>query len=43
VHAWFANTTVEAAADWVTTFFEETNVKPAALLSNKVRPFFIHP
>lgn len=36
VHAWFANTTAEDAAGWVNTFFEETNVKPAALLPNKV-------
>lgn len=36
VHAWFANTTAQAAAGWVTQFFQETNVQPAALLSNKV-------
>jgi len=35
VHAWFANTTVQDAASWVTTFFQDTNVKPASLLTNK--------
>ncbi|KAG6821521.1 hypothetical protein H0H93_000030 [Arthromyces matolae] len=35
VHAWSAGVTADAAAGWVTTFFEETNVKPAALLPNK--------
>jgi len=35
VHAWFANTTIEEASPWVTKFFEETNVQPAALLPNK--------
>ncbi|KAF8974172.1 glycoside hydrolase family 17 protein [Flammula alnicola] len=34
VHAWFANTTATAAASWVNTFFNETNVQPAALLPN---------
>jgi len=35
VHAWFANTTAAAAADWVFTFFEETNVQPALAVPNK--------
>lgn len=35
VHAWFAQTTAEGAAKWVFDFFQETNVAPAALLSNK--------
>ncbi|KAF9464891.1 glycoside hydrolase family 17 protein [Collybia nuda] len=39
VHAWFANTTAEAAADWVNAFFEETNVKPAALLPNQPKMY----
>ncbi|KAG5648862.1 hypothetical protein DXG03_000211 [Asterophora parasitica] len=39
VHAWFANTTAEGAADWVTTFFEETNVQPAALLPNNPKMY----
>lgn len=37
VHPWFANVTVQTAAAWTAEFFEETNVQPAALLSNKVR------
>ncbi|KAF8897840.1 glycoside hydrolase family 17 protein [Infundibulicybe gibba] len=39
VHAWFANTTAQAAAGWVTKFFDETNVQPAALLSNKPKMY----
>lgn len=35
VHAWFANTTAEGAADWVMKFFQETNVYPASQLPNK--------
>ncbi|TEB30062.1 glycoside hydrolase [Coprinellus micaceus] len=35
VHAWFANTTAEGAADWVFEFFDGQNVAPAALLPNK--------
>ncbi|KAL0579558.1 hypothetical protein V5O48_002438 [Marasmius crinis-equi] len=35
VHPWFANTTVQDAASWTNQFFEETNVGPAAKLSNK--------
>lgn len=39
VHAWFANTTAEAAAAWVMTFFDETNVQPASLLPNKPKMY----
>jgi len=39
VHAWFANTTAEAAADWVMNFFEETNVQPASLLPNQPKMY----
>jgi len=39
VHAWFANTTIDAASNWVTTFFQETNVVPAALLPNKPKMY----
>ncbi|KAF8165474.1 glycoside hydrolase family 17 protein [Crassisporium funariophilum] len=39
VHAWFANTTAEGAASWVTTFFDETNLKPAALLPNNPKMY----
>jgi exo-beta-1,3-glucanase (GH17 family) len=39
VHAWFANTTAIAAADWVFSFFKETNVDPAALLPNKPKMY----
>lgn len=35
VHPWFANTTIDDAAAWTNNFFNETNVEPAALLSNK--------
>ncbi|KAF5358994.1 hypothetical protein D9758_004816 [Tetrapyrgos nigripes] len=34
VHAWFANTTIQAAAGWVNDFFQETNVQPTAALPN---------
>ncbi|KAG6910943.1 hypothetical protein DXG01_005997 [Tephrocybe rancida] len=39
VHAWFAHVTAEDAAGWVTTFFEDTNVKPAALLPNNPKMY----
>ncbi|CAA7259638.1 unnamed protein product [Cyclocybe aegerita] len=39
VHAWFANTTAEDASKWVTDFFDETNVKPAALLPNNPKMY----
>ena len=35
VHAWFAGTTVQAAANWTFTFFQETNVDVANALTNK--------
>jgi len=34
VHAWFASTSINDAASWVFTYFNETNVAPAALLPN---------
>ncbi|KAF5364275.1 hypothetical protein D9756_000750 [Leucocoprinus leucothites] len=39
VHAWFANTTAEAAAPWVFKFFDETNVQPASQLPNKPKMY----
>ncbi len=39
VHAWFANRTADAAADWVFKFFDETNVVPASQLPNKPKMF----
>ncbi|KAK7470392.1 hypothetical protein VKT23_001819 [Stygiomarasmius scandens] len=39
VHPWFANTTAQAAAGWTAQFFDETNVEPAALLSNKPKMY----
>lgn len=39
VHPWFANTTVEDAAAWTATFFEETNVIPASQLSNSPKMY----
>ncbi|VDB92296.1 unnamed protein product [Peniophora sp. CBMAI 1063] len=35
VHPWFADVTVDQAAGWTWEFFDETNVEPAAALSNK--------
>lgn len=35
IHAWFAHTTAAGASAWTNTFFEETNVAPAALLANR--------
>ncbi len=35
VHAWFAGTTVQAAANWTFTYFQETNVAVANTLANK--------
>lgn len=34
IHAWFANVSITQAAGWVNEFFQETNVQPAAALSN---------
>ncbi|KAJ3758878.1 glycoside hydrolase [Lentinula raphanica] len=39
VHPWFANVTVQTAAAWTAEFFEETNVQPAAQLSNKPKMY----
>ncbi|KAF9534781.1 glycoside hydrolase family 17 protein [Crepidotus variabilis] len=39
VHAWFAGTTAADSAGWVANYFQETNVVPAALLSNKPKMF----
>ncbi|KXN87974.1 putative glucan endo-1,3-beta-glucosidase btgC [Leucoagaricus sp. SymC.cos] len=39
VHAWFANTTADAAASWVFKFFDETNVQPASQLPNKPKMY----
>lgn len=39
VHAWFANTTADMAADWVFDFFESENVAPAALLPNNPKMY----
>ncbi|KIM27562.1 glycoside hydrolase family 17 protein [Serendipita vermifera MAFF 305830] len=35
IHAWFAHTTAADAASWTNTFFQDTNVAPAALLANR--------
>jgi len=39
VHAWFANQTAADSADWVFTFFEETNVQPALALPNQPKMY----
>jgi exo-beta-1,3-glucanase (GH17 family) len=39
VHPWFANTTIQAAAGWTSSFFQTTNVQPAALLANKPKMY----
>ncbi|KAJ7096514.1 glycoside hydrolase [Mycena belliarum] len=39
VHAWFANTTIEAAAGWTADFFRETNLPAAAAVPNKPEMF----
>jgi len=39
VHAWFANTSIDDAADWVVKYFQETNVVPAAQLPNKPKMY----
>jgi len=35
VHAWFAETTIQDAANWTLTFFQQTNVDEANTLANK--------
>ena len=39
VHPWFANVSVEEAAGWTNTFFQEQNVAVANTLSNKPQMF----
>ncbi|KIY49437.1 glycoside hydrolase [Fistulina hepatica ATCC 64428] len=39
VHAWFANASIDHAADWVAYFFETVNVEPAAKLSNNPKMY----
>ncbi|KAF9054946.1 glycoside hydrolase family 17 protein [Hymenopellis radicata] len=39
VHPWFANVSIDGAAAWTASFFEETNVQPAALLSNSPKMY----
>jgi len=34
VHPWFANVSIDIAASWTASFFQEIDVAPAALLSN---------
>jgi len=35
VHPWFGNVSIQQAAGWTWDFFEQQNVQPASLLSNK--------
>jgi len=35
VHPWFASVSIDQAAGWTYEFFQEQNVQPAALLTNK--------
>lgn len=39
VHPWFAKTSIRDAASWTATFFDETNVQPAATLPNKPKMY----
>ncbi|KAF8915330.1 glycoside hydrolase family 17 protein [Mucidula mucida] len=39
VHPWFANVSIDEAAAWTAGFFDETNVQPAALLSNSPKMY----
>lgn len=34
VHPWFGNVSIDDAADWTATFFQETDVDAATALSN---------
>ena len=34
VHPWFANTTIDDAAGWTNTFFQEEDIAEAAKVSN---------
>ncbi len=35
-HPWFGNVSIDQAAAWTYSFFEETNVQPAAAGSNSL-------
>lgn len=35
VHPWFASVDIQDAAGWTAYFFQENNIQPASLLSNK--------
>ncbi|KAL0949275.1 hypothetical protein HGRIS_009353 [Hohenbuehelia grisea] len=39
VHAWFANVSAADASAWVSNFFQETNVAPAAALPNRPKMY----
>lgn len=39
VHPWFANVSIDQAADWTATFFQEQNVADAQALPNKPQMF----
>jgi exo-beta-1,3-glucanase (GH17 family) len=39
VHPWFANQTIDYAANWTADFFENTNVVVAQALPNKPKMF----
>jgi len=39
VHPWFASVSIDQAASWTAEFFEETNVQPAAALSNNPKMY----
>jgi exo-beta-1,3-glucanase (GH17 family) len=39
VHPWFANQTIDYAANWTADFFENTNVLAAQALPNKPKMF----
>jgi exo-beta-1,3-glucanase (GH17 family) len=39
VHPWFANVSIDVAAAWTSSFFQQTNVQPSALLPNKPKMY----
>ncbi|EPQ52588.1 glycoside hydrolase family 17 protein [Gloeophyllum trabeum ATCC 11539] len=39
VHPWFANVSIDQAADWTWEFFDEQNVEPAKALSNSPKMY----
>lgn len=39
VHPWFANVSINQAADWTASFFDVNNVQAAAALSNTPEMF----